>query len=169
MSDSEARISLDEYVVNVHKCCELVIPGAPGSFWHGVGCALMRRPDFCLDPPDPQAIRKVLWRNAPPLASYVCRPGDAPYVQNAWLYLCENQNYCFGDLSSPARRDIRRALRSFRFEFVEPREFLVLGVKAFCDTRKRIGFSDGVPGELPKEIRPLRGEPRESSGRGLGW
>ena len=103
-----------------------------------------------MDPAAPEEVREVLWRHKATLASYVCRP-DAEHGHNAWLYLCENQGYRLEDLGPPARRDTRRALRSFRFGFVDPPKFLELGVEAYCDTRRRIGFSDGVPDAFRKK------------------
>jgi hypothetical protein len=78
------------------------------------------------------------------VATYVRLP-DALHPPNAWLYVCEDQGYSLEKLSSPARRDVRRALRAFRFEFVDHWKLLEAGVKCFCDTRKRVGLSGGTP------------------------
>lgn len=142
---AENRVTLDDYLAALRRTGEFVTPGAAGTFWEGSGMrTCMRRPDFHLEPPAPGELHDLHWRRGRALASYVRRP-DEGHPHNAWLYLCENQAYSLESLGSAARRDIRRALRTFRFEFVEPARLLELGQTSYCETRQRIGFSDGTP------------------------
>ena len=94
--------------------------------------------------PSPEEIRSVLRRALSPVASYSRRP-DADHPQNAWLYVCEDQDYNLEKLGSTARRDIRRALRAFRFEFIDHWTLLEKGETCFCDTRRRVWLNDGTP------------------------
>jgi hypothetical protein len=106
--------------------------------------SLVRRPDTCLGVPPADEIRSNLWRARAPVATYVRRPDD-DHPQNAWLYVCENRDYKLESLEARARRDARRALRELRIEFIDVPTFLDHGVRAFCETRTRVGLSDGTP------------------------
>ncbi len=120
--------------------------------------ALTRRPEFHLETPRLEDVRRLLKAAGSPLATYVCKP-DADHVNNAWLYVCENRDYHLENLTSPARRDIRRALRTFRFSFVDHKTFLEKGSRAFCDTRRRIGLSDGLPEVFDKNYAHFADNP----------
>lgn len=116
----------------------------PRSFWLGTEMrSLALHPEFLFEVPDPAAIRHVLWRTWSPVATYV-RPSDAAHPQNAWLYVCQDQGYHLGKLRSQERTNIRRAQRQFRFDFIDDETVRKHGAKAFCDTRSRVGLSDGT-------------------------
>jgi hypothetical protein len=42
------------------------------------------------------------------------------------------------------RRNVRRGLSELRIASLSPDQLLIHGVQAFCDTRKRVGLSDGT-------------------------
>jgi hypothetical protein len=120
--------------------------------------ALERHPLFCPDVPSPRDIRSLLWRSRFLVATYVM-PVDDAHPGNSWLYLCENRDYSLENLSSPARRDARRALRAFRYEFIDSAAVLTHGTRAFCDTRARVGLSDGTPQLFQKYAESLIANP----------
>lgn len=151
ISDEQARLetirsaTTEEYTSALSRQGVVVVPGAGRSFWRGHEMrSLEREPMPCLDEPTADEVSSILWRTRSPVITYNRRPDDA-HPQNAWLYICRNQDYSLEGLESTARRDARRALRAFRFDFVDMETFLRKGVVPFCDTRTRVGLSDGTP------------------------
>jgi hypothetical protein len=69
---------------------------------------------------------------------------DERHRANAYLYITRNRKYSIEDLSKPARRDARRALRSLKIGFADRETILAQGLPAFRDTRNRVGLSDGT-------------------------
>ena len=116
----------------------------PRTFWQAAEMrSLALHPEFLLEVPEPAAIRRMLWRVCSPLATYV-RPPDASHPQNAWLYVSADQHYHLDKLKRTVRRNIRRAQEVLRFEFLDDETLRQHGAKAFCDTRTRVGLSDGT-------------------------
>lgn len=145
MANSEVSASLETYLDALRHGGELVVRESDGAFWQaGPFRSFSRRPSFCLSPPSGEQLRRLLWKHCSPVATYVCEP-DAAHSPNAWLYLCSDPDYSLERLGSAARRDIRRARRAFRFEFIDTPSLLKNGTQAFCDTRRRVGLSDGYP------------------------
>jgi len=137
------HIGIEAYSASLAES-ETIFPGSSGSFWQAFEMnSLTRRPYFVLDVPSDDQIRRALWSARSPVATYV-RPPDDSHPQNAWLYVCQNRQYCLEDLGARARRDARRALRELRFEFADPRTLVEHGLHCFCDTRARVGLSDGT-------------------------
>ena len=144
-NDSVGACTLEQYKSALTADGKLILPGASGTFWEGTDLrSLVLRPEFRLAAPSPAEVRRVLWQGWSPLVTYSVAP-DPEHPQNAWLYVCQDQDYRLEKLDSPARRDIRRALRAFRFEFLDHATFLKHGEKCFCDTRRRNDLSDGIP------------------------
>jgi hypothetical protein len=136
-----------------------VVPGSSGCYWVGNVCgSLFREPTSCLAPPQPGEVRRALWKARAPVATYILAPSDE-HPANAWLYVCENQKYRLEDLGYAARRDIRRAMRQLRFEFIDAATLLARGAKAFCDTQKRLGLSDGTPEVFRRDHEPFGRNP----------
>ena len=130
-----------------------------GVYWQdSERVALERHPLFCLDLPSPREVRSLLWRSRSLVATYVM-PADGAHSANSWLYLCENRDYCLENLASPARRDARRALRAFHYEFLDSAALLAHGARPFCDTRARVGLSDGTPQLFQKYASSLIANP----------
>ncbi len=119
--------------------------GTGRAFWvasEGVGLA--RCPENCFDVPSGRETRSLLWRSRCVVASYVRLPDEA-HPANAFLYVCASRDYNLERLAPRARRDARRALRAFRFEFLDPAALLANGARPYGDTRARAGLSDGSP------------------------
>ncbi|MGA2034651.1 MAG: hypothetical protein ABSG68_20580 [Thermoguttaceae bacterium] len=138
-------VTMEEYISALRRQGTRATPGCPGTCWQrSETLAMERTPPFCLDVPAKEEIRVLLRRTRSLVASYV-RPADAEHPPNAWLYLCQNRDYHLDVLAATARRDARRALRAFRLDFLDSSQFLQHGVVPFCETRARVGLSDGTP------------------------
>jgi hypothetical protein len=148
VSDKTQCRSVTDYATDLAKIGVRILPGEPGTYWAGYETgALMRRPTFHVEPPDPDEVRRVLWHGRAAVASYLLEP-DEHHPSNAWLYICTDQAYALEKLASNGRRDVRRGLRELRIAPLTPEELLTDGVQAFCDTRRRVGLSDGTPEEF---------------------
>ena len=133
-----------EYVEALHKRGVKAFLGEGRAFWivsERIG--LGRCPETCFDAPSPGEMRSLLWRSRCLVATYVL-PVDDAHPANALLYLCTQRDYHLDRLSSQARRNARRAQRAFRFEFLDRGMLLAHGARAYCDTRARVGLSDGT-------------------------
>jgi hypothetical protein len=75
------------------------------------------------------------------------------------LYLCRDRSYDVSRLNAPGRRDARRAARMLRLAFVDWPTVLSEGGRAFADTRRRVGLSDGTPGHFRKRITRFSSNP----------
>jgi hypothetical protein len=151
IADGKARFrSLAEYAADLSGSGVQVLPGSPGTFWtrHESG-ALVRRPTFHVGPPAPGEVREVLRRGRAAVASYLLEP-DEQHPANTWLYLCTAQDYALEKLVSNGRRDVRRGLRELRVTPLTTEQVLSHGARAFCDTRRRNGLSDGTPEEFQR-------------------
>lgn len=136
--------SLAQHVQALRDQGRLAFSATPTTFWQGAEMrSLALCPPFAFDLPPRRQIRKALWQAKSPVATYVCHP-DADHPQNAWLYVCCDQQYGLGKLDAAVRTNIRRAQRSLRFEFISDEALLEHGTKPFCDTRSRVGLSDGT-------------------------
>jgi hypothetical protein len=159
------RATMAEYSAAFASEGLTIIPGSSGSWWVGnEGRSIFREPVFHLEPPLPREVRKALWKACAPVATYTLPPDDK-HPKNAWLYICRDNTYTLEKLNSAVRRNIRRALQTFRFEFVSADVFLKKGVTPFCDTRQRIGLSDGTPELFRDSFEP---ETRNPSHNVLG-
>jgi hypothetical protein len=104
---------------------------------------LGRYPETCFDTLPRAEARKLFWRSGCVVANYLL-PVDDSHPANAVLYVCADRGYHLEQLSSSARRDARRALRAFRFAFIDSSSLLADGARCYCDTRERVGLSDGT-------------------------
>jgi hypothetical protein len=138
-------LSIAEYASELARNGIRILSGAPGTFWVGCEfCALKRMPIFHLIPPPPGEIRQVLWRGRAAAVSYLLNP-DEHHPVNACLYLCTDQTYA-ADRHAPAmRRNVRRGNKELTIAPITFDQLLAHGVQAFCDTRRRVGLSDGTP------------------------
>jgi hypothetical protein len=50
------------------------------------------------------------------------------------------------------RRNVRRGLRELRIEPITSDQLLAHGAQAFCDTRRRVGLSDGTPEDFRRRF-----------------
>lgn len=144
-----------EYLAAVAAEGIRVLPGTSGCYWVGnVGGAMFREPTSYLELPQPGEVSRALRKAWAPVATYVVAPGETRPA-NALLYVCEDRDYRLERLGSAARRDIRRALRHLRFEFIDGPTLLAHGVRAFCDTQKRLGLSNGTPEIFLRDHVPI--------------
>ena len=142
--DTNSSITAQQYVDALRRQGKRAFLAGDRVLWqYSEWAALERQPLFCFDIPSTREIRALLWHTRSVVASYVL-PADDAHPGNSWLYLCENRDYRLEDLASAARRDARRALRAFRYEFIDAATLLAHGARAFCDTRTRVGLSDGT-------------------------
>src|SRR5947209_11109360 len=141
---SVQSMSLTEYAADLARSGTQVLMGAPGTLWtrHESG-AMMRRPTFYTGPLASNEVREVLWRGRAAIASYLLEP-DEHHPANAWLYLCTDHTYALEKLEPAMRRNVRRGLRELTIAPLTVDQVLDHGVQAFCDTRRRVGLSDGT-------------------------
>lgn len=111
----------------------------------------MRRPTFCLAPPTAHEVREVLWQGRAALASYLLDP-DELHQANAYLYICTDQSYALEKLPPAMRRNVRRGLKELTIVPLTSKQVLAQGVQAFCDTRRRVGLSDGTSEEFQRRF-----------------
>jgi hypothetical protein len=131
-------LSIHEYMQHI----PYARPGSGDTFWIRAEMrSLVRMPTYCLTPPAPGEIDRLLWRSAMLVASYIVPPTpDQP--ANAWLYLC--RAYDISKIHDTGRRNAKRARRMLRIEFAPWETILAHGARAYCDTRARNGLSDGT-------------------------
>lgn len=146
------QLSISEYANEIEKTGNRIIRGAAGTFWAEYEkVTMMRIPTFYLMPPDSEEIRRIFWKGWAIVASYTLEP-DEQHVPNAWLYVCTDPEYSLDKLTPETRRNVRRGLKELRIAEVAIEELLIHGVQAFCDTRQRVGLSDGTREEFKKRF-----------------
>jgi hypothetical protein len=140
--------SITEYAADLASSGVRILPGAAGTYWATYEAyAMLRLPTFHLTPPTAQEIQQILWRGRAATATYLLEP-DERHPANAWLYLCTDQTYSLEKLPAAKRRNVRRGLKELTIAPLTLEELRVHGVRAFCDTRRRVGLSDGTPEEF---------------------
>jgi hypothetical protein len=119
--------------------------GSDGDVWltHEMG-TMIRFPTFKLHPPTADEFNILYWKFRTPAMTYTIEP-DAKHPANTWLYIVPQGGYDQSKLDSAARRNVKRAQKNLRIEFVSWDSLLKNGVSAYCDTRTRVGLSDGTP------------------------
>ncbi|MFL5626077.1 MAG: hypothetical protein ACJ788_10845 [Ktedonobacteraceae bacterium] len=133
-----------EYAADLAKSGERIFSGASGTFWtRHESRAMMRRPTFYVGLPGSHEVRQVLWRTSAAVASYLLEP-DEHQPANAWLYVCTDPNYALEKLAPAMRRNVRRGLKELIVAPLTSEQLLSHGSQAFCDTRRRVGLSDGT-------------------------
>lgn len=145
--------SIAEYAVERARSGTRTLPGTCGTFWIGhESGTMMRMPMFHAAPPAPGEVRQVLRQGRAAVVSYILE-ADEQHPVNAWLYVCPDRAYELGKLPPSMRRNVRRGFRELRISPVAPDELLAHGAPAFCDTRRRVGLSDGTPEEFRRRFR----------------
>ncbi len=138
-------ITLGDFASMLSSQGTRVVPGSKETFWiRSEFTVLARIPDFLMAPPDPGEVEQVLKEGWAAVASYYLEP-EENHPPNAWLYLCTDRTYSIERLSPPMRRNVRRGLKELRIAQLSPDQLFIHGMQAFCDTRKRVGLSDGTP------------------------
>lgn len=136
--------SLAEYAEDLSHTRVRVLPGSPGTVWttYGAG-SVMRQPVFHLAPPSNGEVSRVLRQARALLASYVLEP-DERHPANAWLYVCADHEYALERLQRSKRGHVRAGLRELSIAPLTAEQLLAEGMPAYCETRHRLGLSDGT-------------------------
>lgn len=136
--------TLDAYASALARNGTSVLPGLPGTFWvRYESYAMMRMPTFVVTTPSREELQRLFRRGRTVVVSYLAVP-DEDHVANAWLYRCTDRTYSLDTLAPAMRRNVRRASKEFGFDVLTPDQVLTHGLAAYCDTRRRVGLSDGT-------------------------
>jgi len=147
-ADERNPLSISEYASELARKGTRNLPGSSGTFWIGYETsAMVRMPTFHLAPPAPGEVRQVIQQGAVAVVSYLQEP-DQHHPANAWLYVCNDQSYALDRLAPAMRRNVNRGFKSLRIAPLSSNLLLAHGRQAFCDTRHRVGLSDGTPEEF---------------------
>ena len=135
------QISLKEYNSKVRESGIDAVEGDNDYLWIKYeGLSAIRFPEFKTSKPTKEEIRRVFRELKCLLINYTLLPEDN--YANSTLFNCIDNEYDLQHLSKNARRDIRISQRNLQFGFAHWNEILDCGLKAFADTRKRVGLSD---------------------------
>jgi hypothetical protein len=147
------RCSLADYAAHRAAGGARVLRGSGETIWveHESG-AMTRIPPFHAEPPAPGEVPRVLWSSRRAVATFLLSP-TPERPANAWLYASSDRGYALDRLASAMRRNVRRGLRELTIAPVAPADLLAHGVAAFCDTRRRVGLSDGTPEDFDRRFR----------------
>ena len=140
---TDKQYEITEYLSSLQNSGNRVVTGDKNNLWVKFeGLSAIRFPEFNTVPPGREEIRRVFEELKCILLSYIIIPSDKNFV-NSTLYNCSDNEYEISRLSKNARRDIRIGERNLRVGFVNWDELLAGGLKAFKETRSRVGLSDG--------------------------
>ena len=103
--------------------------------------SVIRIPAFNLKEPKEREIIEVFKNLNPLIISYATKV-DELNTANGYLYASSNKNYDIDKLDKNGRRDARRAIRCFDFDFISWDKLLLKGYKSYKDTRSRNNLSD---------------------------
>jgi hypothetical protein len=149
------NVTISEYASGLTSLGQRVFAGSDQSWWitqeRG---AMIRIPLFYTDEPEPEEIRN-LFRQTRAFAINYVREVDANHPANAWLYLCQDQSYSIQKLGKNTRKSLRRVVDEVTITHLTYDELLTHGSKAFCDTRLRVGLSDGTEAEFQRRFKAL--------------
>jgi hypothetical protein len=139
-----AAVTLEQYVDGLRAIGMRVCAGTERTYWVSSAERVVRRiPTFHVGRPGRDEVDHALRSTGGLLATWVTRP-DPLSAANAWLYLCEDQNYELRCRAPAMQRNVRRAMRELTIDVVSPAQLLVEGIPAFCDTRQRSHLDDGT-------------------------
>jgi hypothetical protein len=127
------------------------VAGTGNSFWMSYQRGAMMRVPPVVGAPDDDELARVFWRGRAAIASYLLSPSDR-HPPNAFLYICRDHHYSLERLAPPMRRNVRRATAALRIAPLSGEVLLAHGATAFCDTRRRLGLSDGTPAEFARRF-----------------
>ncbi|MFY4731008.1 hypothetical protein, partial [Nitrospira sp. BLG_2] len=144
----EKSLSWSEYASELTRCGARVVQTANGDFWNKhESFGLVRVNDLDLSTPAREVVREALVKAPAAVASYIVKP-DENHSANAWWYVCEDRSYAFDKLPHSMRKNVKRGLKEFKSEFSSPDQCIRHGAKPFCDSRSRVGLSDGTEKEF---------------------
>jgi len=147
---------ITQFAADLAKTGIRVFHGGPGTFWARSDFGgMMRMPRHHVVPPTSDELHQVLWHGPATVASYLLEP-DEHHPANTWLYLCTDQAYALDKLVPEMRRNVRRGLKELTIAPLTDDQLLSHGVQAFCDTRRRVGLSDGTLEEFHQRFSVRR-------------
>lgn len=111
---------------------------------------VLRYPAFTLDEVSKKDIKSIFKDLSPIIISYATHARDR---QDGYLYVCSDNTYHIDSLERNARRDARRALRTFDIKFVTWDFLLQNGYEPYKDTRTRNKLSDNDRNRFEKLIK----------------
>jgi len=151
--------TLIDYITELTRRGLQVLGGTNGTYWvqYEMG-AMVRVPTFSMVLPSPSEVNEVLRKGRAACVGYVLNP-DERHPQNAWLYVAKDQSYSLNKLGKGTKSSIKRGLQNLRIGFIDSGELLNHGVQAFCDTRKRVGLSDGTSEAFRRRFTQRAGIP----------
>lgn len=132
--------------------------GGTQAWIGGVGGELLRLPMECTDPPDANVVRNLLRLRKIWMVSYLLPPDEA-HPANCFDYVCRTSDYVIDGLSSHARRDIRRGLRSFTVRLCRWDELADRGHPAAVDTAARHGYVEPASDKTRRFVAQREGSP----------
>jgi hypothetical protein len=140
----DQSVTLDQYMSELKRIGKKIRCGSQGTIWiaHERG-ALVRLPTFNLTQPTQQEINSLFWKDRAACISYILDP-DKDHPANAWLYICSDREYGLSKLGKGTRSSINRGLKELRITQLAGKELLRYGIQAYCDTRTRVGLTDGT-------------------------
>jgi len=137
-ADFAPGVTLAEYVDYLQWRGRTALTSPRGDYaWIVSSKGMLERfPPGCTRPAEPADIRRFLKRRGVWMVNYM-REGDEQHPPNCFDYVCSDPNYALENLSSHARRDTRRGLRSFSVRLCTSDELAEKGAAARTDTRVR--------------------------------
>jgi hypothetical protein len=157
--EEEQRHTVSQYVHALDRMGTRTFASSGNSFWiRYENSALLRMPTFYSASPLNREIRRILWAARAPVASYVVEP-DEHRPANAWLYTCDDSNYCVEKLPKAAQRCVRRAQRTLSFGRIDLPTLLAGGFTAYAETRARVGLSDGTREQFERRFKSFGQNP----------
>jgi hypothetical protein len=147
--------SLKEHVTHRASSGIQFLPGRLGTFWtRDSRMLLVRQPNFHTNPPSSGEVHQMLWRGRTMCATYLLEP-DEHHPANAWHYVCTDHDYTLEKLPPEMRRNVHRGLRELKIAPLTSDQVLANGERAFCDTRRRLGWSSGTSEEFRQHYMHL--------------
>jgi hypothetical protein len=147
----EPRISWADYGAALARDGVRTVAGAGGTLWVAYQQGAMIRVPAVTGAPDGEELRRVFRHGRAAVASYLVEP-DAGHPANACLYVCRDRGYALDRLAPPMRRNVRRGTSALRVAWLTRDEVLAHGLTAYCDTRRRLGLSDGTPSHFARRF-----------------
>ena len=140
-----------EFIDGYRRFGRRSVDGSNGTYWlqHG-RFALMRFPAFALDSPTNRELRRLFRSLRTPIVSYI-RPVAPGETFNSFLYIRE-KSYSRKTLERKPRQSINRAHKYLRFSYLDWETLTRHGSEVYCNTRSRVGLSDGVESVFRREM-----------------
>ncbi len=136
-------ILLQDYFISLKNSGFQVSKGDGEYLWvKHEKLSVIRFPEFNTSIPTEIEIKRVFKELKCLLISFIITTENLD-ESNSILYECCDNNYDSKNLSKNVIRDIHIGQNHLTYGFVEWHEIFGLGLKAFADTRHRVGLSDG--------------------------